>query len=79
MWQHGGYSYNFVRDELIEDVEAVVPAPIEVEDLRAKLKAITGFDLPLLIMNKYKAGEGLGAHRDSVEYGPVVAVISLGP
>lgn len=79
--QHYGYKYDYKTRNIFEKIEEI---PNELKGLRVKLRMILNLleiesgKFNQCIVNKYEQGQGIGAHIDVKQYGPVIGCFTLG-
>ena len=76
--QHYGFVYDY-QSAVVRDHARAADPPDALADLAARLHAEGHFHrVPdQIIVNEYLEGQGISAHADSGQFGPVVATVSL--
>jgi alkylated DNA repair dioxygenase AlkB len=79
--QHYGYLYDYKSGKTNMKTE---PVPDEFQSLIDSLKkkcvqaGLTSADFNQVIVNNYETGQGISAHTDVKEYGPIIGCYTIG-
>ena len=77
--QHYGWRYDYSERTITSDMR-IGPLPDWLQQLALRLYEKGYFDRPpeQVIVNEYESGQGIAMHTDHSDFGPAVAMVSLG-